>query len=237
MPKRKRYTQPLITRAKRWRRVLRRRYKAKRRIPRLPITGFPSKKMVRLRYASEIELDATNAATDLYQYRLNSVYDPNYTGLGVQPTGTDEWFNVYNKCTVVGAKVVVRCMGPASQSNGIPGYWGIHISSDPADVGSNTTANELLMLGTPIAHFGPVNMGARFKNQLVRKWSAKKHFGKKDIIDEDNYSHLHNSNPAEPAFVTVWAHRLGSTDPGACFFMLTIDYICVFHDKKKLAGS
>lgn len=234
MPKRKRSFKRSLVRRKRRRALFRgRRY----RIARLPLTGFPANKLVRLRYASEFKLDATSAATAFHVWRLNSCYDPNLTGIGIQPTGFDEWMNVYNHCTVLGAKLIVRCLGPDGSANVTPSMWGIVIDSSSTAVNSTTTAQEVMMLpGNAIALGGAVNMGAQYKNVLSKKWSAKKFFGR-NVRGAADYRHDASSNPNEGAYATVFTTNIDNTEPGELHFFLTIDYIALFSEKRKLSMS
>lgn len=50
-----------------------------------------------------------------YQFRGNSVYDPDYTGTGTQPNGFDQWASFYNSYVVLGSSISADIMG-ATQS-------------------------------------------------------------------------------------------------------------------------
>lgn len=64
--------------------------------------------VTKLRYVEGNSLTYT-ASTEYnsYQYRLNSIYDPNYTGVGHQPLGHDELATLYNRYRVVGCSYKV----------------------------------------------------------------------------------------------------------------------------------
>lgn len=81
---------------------------------------FPNKLRLKLQYVDSTELayvmNTGSAYEASYVYRGNSIYDPDLTGTGHQPYGTDElytWYSNYTvfsvKCTFVGR--VIRATG------------------------------------------------------------------------------------------------------------------------------
>ena len=125
MPKRRRITpkrgKTKSKRVRRRKRVTRRRYGRKSRIPR----GLPAKITTTLRYVAEVSIPNTSNTVvgggPFYQrghpfiFSLNNIYDPNYTdsiwSLGDydhQPRGHDQLQAIYNKYCVIGAKVTVK---------------------------------------------------------------------------------------------------------------------------------
>lgn len=82
-----------LTRARRQNRVFARRERFRRRqnamfrrMPRtrimLPVGGFPSKLMVKLRYCQTFTLNAGIGSYAVQEFRANSLYDPDFTGGG-----------------------------------------------------------------------------------------------------------------------------------------------------------
>lgn len=51
-----------------------------------------------------------SASDGAYQYRMNSLYDPDITSTGHQPNGYDQWINFYRKYAVYGVKVNIHCV-------------------------------------------------------------------------------------------------------------------------------
>lgn len=57
--------------------------------------------LAKLRYTELVTLaDAVGGVAKNYQFNLNSIYDPNYTGTGHQPYGRDTFATLYNKYRV-----------------------------------------------------------------------------------------------------------------------------------------
>lgn len=52
----------------------------------------------------EVNNEASAATSAEYSFRLNSVFDPNVTGVGHQPRGHDQWATLYRRYLVHGCK-------------------------------------------------------------------------------------------------------------------------------------
>lgn len=80
-----------------------------------PLSLIAPAMYTKLRYRQKLTLTASTT----FQYnvfRLNSMYDPDYTGIGGQPMGFDQLAALYNKFTVYGCKVRISC----SQAGAVP---------------------------------------------------------------------------------------------------------------------
>lgn len=84
-----------------------RRKRVKRRIRRPLSLGFPGTYRTKLKYVDDrqLQLNVGNGYLQTYQYRLNSVYDPDLTGTGGQPTYYDEFTQMYQRSRVIGCHV------------------------------------------------------------------------------------------------------------------------------------
>lgn len=218
----------------------RRRMVSARRYP--VLSGFPSRKLVKLRYVDTgVNLDPGVGNIAQVVYRANSVYDPYQTGVGHQPMGFDQWAAIYNKYTVLGAKMTMT-FTPLSTSNSIPGRMGILLSSDTAGTSAFTSINNLLeskLVGMNVKTYGLVeNIGDKRYATSVKKFSAKKFFGKVNVVDGSANSADVTGNPGNEAYFIPWAAaQANAQDPAVATFTITIDYITLFHDPKNLDGS
>jgi hypothetical protein len=76
----------------------------------------PDKMQVRLPYTQNFTLDPTSGYTQTYNFRINSLWDPDYTassGSG-QAMGSGQWAAFYNNYRVLGVDVIVQCAQGAS---------------------------------------------------------------------------------------------------------------------------
>jgi len=91
----------------------------------------PDRLIVKLPYFNAAVLTAANGVPLDAQYRLNSIYDPDRTGVGHQPLGYDNWNSFYNRYRVfkVGyniqitnvTAVAAACIGGLTATNGVLG--------------------------------------------------------------------------------------------------------------------
>ncbi len=86
-----------MPKTKRGKLPMRRRRKKKTKAPSLYVnkfgTGFPTKLRARLKYAEHVNVTSSTSGVGNYQFRLNSLFDPNETGAGSQPRYFDQLCN------------------------------------------------------------------------------------------------------------------------------------------------
>lgn len=83
-------------------------------IPRA-VTPFPNTRVCRHKYMDNIIVPSGAAgASSIYQFRANSVFDPDYTGVGHQPMFHDEMLAQYKYYTVL--KCYIRIRIPANST-------------------------------------------------------------------------------------------------------------------------
>lgn len=100
----KRSKRKSIKSRRRGRGTRRRRY-SRATIGRSRSTLVPDRMFTRLRYSELVGLTYTGVGVSAYyQFRVNSIFDPNLTGIGHQPLGHDEWQLFYNRYRVRGMK-------------------------------------------------------------------------------------------------------------------------------------
>lgn len=68
----------------------------------------PDEIRVGLRYTAQVAITNTVGVPNSYVFRGNSVFDPDYTGIGSQPNGFDQWKTMYQRYRVLGSKCIVR---------------------------------------------------------------------------------------------------------------------------------
>lgn len=198
--------------------------------------GFPSSKSVKMRYVDSIQLNPGAASVANYQFRANSIFDPDLTGTGHQPLGHDEWQLFYNHYVVTSAKITVQVMATTSNSSSMNSY-GIYLSDD-ATVPS-TTPEELMEQGkgTYWVQMDHVNSGISTKRHSL-VYGARSFFNLTDVKDNvDRIGAAFGANPTELAFFNVWGADLAGGDPGVSQVLVTIEYNVAFSEPKSLNQS
>ncbi len=228
------------------RRPRRRRRARKMRVQRPILSGFPSRKLVKLKYVdSNVTLDPTNigiAGAAQYVYRMGSLFDPDYTGVGHQPMCYDQWSAIYRRYTVLGAKITAQFV-PNDTSNVQPGIFGIIVSRNLGPLAEYSSIDNLLESKfngsyTRITSLGqPAGGSRRTYPTVTRKYSAKKLFGVNDVMDNHNLGALTSTSPENHAYASVFFANYGSEDPGEYGVIVTIEYIAMFTEPRILDGS
>jgi hypothetical protein len=68
----------------------------------------PDSVCVKLPFTQTLTPGTTSGGLYSYQYRGNSCFDPDYTGVGSQPNGFDQWSQFYNTYVVLSSEIVVE---------------------------------------------------------------------------------------------------------------------------------
>lgn len=215
----------------------------------LPRFGFlPPKVVCRLRkefVPFSITTDALGVSQQNTSLDVNKVYNATAT---LQPSEYYELISMYEKCHVIGAKLTVTCLPTASTAN-IDLKWGLYMpkfgeaAGDSALSVSDKTyqfmkSNNRIWKNVRSVPFAYQNKPAGIS--LVKKWSAKKWSGRSDYIDDTNedltYSTIAANADAQflPA-MSVWLVGQAGAASNAVNFNATVEYICVFSDKKTTA--
>lgn len=238
MPKRKRTSKNVRRRrAKRLRRraLFRRRRRGTTNLLRGPIN---ERALVKFTYGSYFSFTGQSDGSAAHRvYACNGLHDPNITGIGHQPKGWDQLKTLYNKYTVVGAKLNVMCLdGRATGSNigRLVGYVGnntnnVYSGQDHESVVEDEPRKRKML------HFYP-QYGNNIKNMTL-KFSAKKHFNLKSLINEEGYSAAVGANPTNLAYFHLLWDGPESTNPGNFSVLVKITYICMLHDPKRIDQS
>jgi len=211
----------------------------------LRIGGFPTKKLVKLKYVSYGTLTPTASDNASLVYRLNGAYDPYHPAGGHQPRFWDQWTALYNQYTVLGTKVRLEWRPTtAAKVDVSPGQFGLYIPPDP---GATTlppygtipaTVTEHRGVGPVRNYGGGTYTGAGRSGRAIyvtKKWSAKKYFGTSDIIDNaatpNKWSALKTAVPTEEANIILWAGGFNAAvAPGAFDYKIVLEFIVLFQD-------
>jgi len=161
------------------------------------VSGIPDKLNLKMKYNEIITL--TNLTANYYQFRINSLQDPNYSGVGHQPRSYDQWGAFYGRYKVNGCKVQVRCFNGSTSS--LKTF--MHADTDPSQIMSYEEAIE--------GPAGNTNLIVPAANQssipsMNRYYSIRKVCGEKTL--DDIYSSPFGANPTKQVYLTIGAESL-----------------------------
>lgn len=211
------------------------RYNPKVTTNRLGLVGFPNNRVVKMRYADTELLTSTSGSLAVSTWRANSIFDPDFTGIGTQPLGYDQWAQFYNHYIVIGSKISCEVSWVSSGASAGPCVVGIILDDDGNLIPTDYLA--IMEQGKSISmHINPSSANA--SRAINSSYSAKKFNNITDIKDNrDSLGASFGANPTDPAFFHLFAQSadLGSTN--AIRFTLLIDFIVILGEPKELPVS
>ncbi len=170
-------------------------------------------------------------------FRLNSLFDPDLTGVGHQPYGFDQLATLYREYKVMGVTVRIEANDP---------------SNDGAIVGALITpqGDPTTLVGASInqMHEKPWFSGLDINDSGSQRRVLTQYFAMEDLIgctklqfDSDSalYSALTNQNPQTGAFLHVALAEYTGGIPAftVCRITVTLTYHCMFWNRVVLAQS
>ena len=103
--------------------------------------GFPTKIITKLRYNDTVVLDSTTGTSVAHVLRMNSAFDPDFTGTGHQPIYFDRYAAIYNSYRVIGAHLKVHFCQQPYNNDGLlgvgPHLYGINGSPTSTTFGTS----------------------------------------------------------------------------------------------------
>lgn len=187
------------------------------------ITKVPGMKRMLMTYSQSIAISEPSAAAgSAYFYRLNSVYDPDFSGTGITATGYSTAAAIYNSYRV--HRATIRFAGTPQVASG--GFAEIVIAPTAISTipGSPLTWRSIpfstRIQATPNANGGPSLA------KLTKTFDLAKVFNvtKAQYSIENDFSGLVGSNPARPVYLMVSVAGIGSGTAATLNYALDITY-------------
>lgn len=177
-------------------------------------------------------MDPTVSTVTSHFFSANGMYDPDITGTGHQPLFFDQYMAGYDHYTVIGSRIRVTPSNP-STADIVPLAYGCIIDDNATFTYATTDAIVESNQGRYFKLAGPHNAPqTAYSKSLTRKFSAKKFFGTKALIGQEEYKGSASTNPSEEAYFGVWVGSIGNTDGGNLYLTCEIEYIAVLTEPK-----
>lgn len=184
----------------------------------------------RLKYCETMTL--SGAATSNYIFKINNLFDPNYTGTGHQPMGFDQLATFYNRYRVdaVRARITAR-----NNHATVDALWVVAPSNDGVAFSDETDAAEQ-------RHASPV-MTVGCGDQPSKTWTKWyscaniNGVSRTKYKSDDSFSAVTTAGPTE--FIALTSHLVAGDGATNLAATLTweLEFNCVFFDPKDLAQS
>ncbi len=195
-----------------------------------PVTNIGDRARTKLRYVDINSIPLTGLNYGEKIYRLNSVFDPDYSGAGAQPLGFDQWAAFYTRYRVLAAHYKCEFAAPTSLAE-------CSVGLIPNLV--NTIDNvDSYVYAEPYAQSTIFSTNGGWKPTLDGEITMEKMFGlTRSEMSEENYTALTSANPVNMAYLHVRAATLSGGLSGTCYFKLEIIYDVEFYGRVELELS
>lgn len=221
-----------------YRRNYRRRYGGRKRnfyntvstkLNKLP-TGIPDRTLMKFRYTTFLQLDGL--PSQVYYFRGNSLFDPDFSGIGGQPTGLDQWANFYNKYKVYASKIQVTFLAAATTA-----------PSGNCMVSVTPTTNDSYIPDYSVIPTIPYS-----RTRMLTPVSAggnpvyiKNYIGTKKVTGDNSLDDLYESdignNPSSEWYWMIRGDTVDQTTNVSIDIQVTVTYYCELFDRVDLLAS
>lgn len=195
-------------------------------------SAVANKQVVKLRYTTLVPL--TNTGTGLgvtYQFRANSIFDPDFSGTGHQPMGHDEWAKFYLHYRVLKSSISVQIEADDAATQPYVQWVGVGAASGTASI-NPTTVIERQKAAWKVSGVGTTPAGP-----LINWFDGKRFFGAA-TQNGDTCKAAFGANPTEDVFFQIGQAPLNTAATARTLFSLVvIDYWCELTEPQSLLES
>lgn len=200
------------------------------------IYGFPDTLRTTVRYCDVKLLTSTASGVAQHAWRMNSLFDPDFTGIGHQPYFYDQFAGVYSTYAVVKSKLIVKYSLIANtistaQPSG-PCIIGLKTDDDGVASGTLTTAMEAGSSKTDILNnaLGGNNVKTLSVDYIPMRDLDTDH-------NDDSLTTAVTTNPARPWFGTMFVCEQGLASPTTVVCKVEMIFDVIFSQQVTVVGS
>lgn len=191
----------------------------------------PDRLKVKLPYHTIVNYTSAAGVQD-YVFNINSIWDPDRSGVGHQPLGRDQWAAFYNRYRVYGVKI----RWSLTNKSGVPCLMSMIGNNDPVMVLSNDSMFEQ-------SHMNKKHVGATggIDTKYITKYFTLPRITGRPIsayVGDDRYQATMGSNPLETIVAHLYvANADGGVTPLAANASIHITYYVELFDRVNLNWS
>lgn len=194
------------------------------------LSGFAREQIRTLCYTDSFTLSNTAGVLTEYQFRANSLYDPNFSGTGHQPFGFDQIAAFYNHYDVLSSTIKVSMIAPnAGYTTAV--VTGVYLSDDSSAYADWHTYSEAKRGTNKIV--APFYAGATVTKSSFDK---KKFFSKS--ADPGETTALVTASPAEEVLFHIWQQPVDqSSNSNPYQYTVEMTFKVRFFEPKDIVAS
>ncbi len=206
----------------------------KEKIPRSlgPQAVAPDSVRVQLRYNTRGGLNTTATGFAAQVFNLSSLYDPDYSASGHQPTGFDQWMLIYNRYRVYNVRVHVKfACHPSEQTQTF------ETTMVPQTSTTTTYSTIAEYIEDPRAQFGVLRPGVN--SEIMGSYDLQEMFGtSKAQFADIVYSGTETTSPSTSYYLHIAVESMiGAASAQSVLWCARLDYDCEFYERKNLSIS
>lgn len=179
--------------------------------------AFPKRVILNMPYADVISRTNVVGGFQDYQFRLNSLHDPDLTGTGHQPLGYDQWTGFYGRYRVFAVSYVIQF---CSQNNATGNTFAICPTNSSTSFSSMSQAMETIQSRYRVTGAGENVCVFKGKYYLPKIGGDTR----VSYMADDRFQAQIGNNPVEVMIL----HLLAADNTGATF-AYTVDVKLVYH--------
>jgi hypothetical protein len=183
------------------------------------VYGFPDKVMCKMRYNEFVSVTSTTGSVGKYLFRMNSCFDPNFTGTGHQPLYYDTYNAIYDHYAVVSSRIIVKIMNTSTA----PLRVGLLFDDDSS---TSSTIETLCEQSHGTHVILPPQTGSLSTHTFRMNWNCKKILGI-DPFASETYKTAVTSNPTEESYACVWG-ATGDASTATIYLDVVMEFEVLF---------
>lgn len=227
---------PYVRKTKKGSRRPRRYRRKQRKMLSFTKAPIPNKFATKLRYVDWATLDpGAGGSAAVHVVKSNGCYDPNFTGVGHQPRGFDQFMSLYDHFCVIGAKITVD-VTTGYGSAFAPLMVGVALKDTTT---AYTNANDYMEGRNVVSRIigGTSISGNANTAHFTKTFSTRKFLGRSHPLSDPQLKGNISSDPTELASFHIFAAPLASTDENILTINYRIEYLVVFIEPKQPSQS
>lgn len=169
------------------------------------LAPFPFRWNAKLTYGVNVALTTVGSVptANKYRFRLNSVYDPDQSGLGEQPYMYDQLTAIYTKYIVRACYVDITFNDPTS--SGMWVGWSFHTDTTSNDDPNGKTLGDVMsrpnFVCVPITNYGPESVTCRVRIPIHTVFGLSQ---AQYSSVTDQYGASYNASPLSVAYLDLF---------------------------------
>jgi hypothetical protein len=192
--------------------------------------GFPNKIITNHRYVDYYILQSVNGSIATQIIRMNSIWDPDFSGVGHRPLYVDTYSDVYVSYRVLGSRLSARFHPVNAERNSTFGPYVVGINGSQSSSGLSTQAvNRIEQNDAVWDSMQPLE--SQPYTELEFAYSPLSKIGRSP--GDDTAGALVNANPSQAYFAHIWMADTNAPAVSECLLTIQIEFTVEYFDLKQ----